>query len=127
MSARFEANYRLDHFSLNRTAETIAAQLARLARRAEALDAGADRPDTPAEQAGDLCHEIAVFAACAAPVLIDLADQVLGGPAPHPVGRTTGITEVPARRLPLLATLDDPAGADGAVPGAARDLAGQAG
>lgn len=61
---RFAAAYELPRFSLNRVAETVTEQLARLAGPAVA-------------DAGDLCHEVDVVLRCAAPVLIDLAGQVL--------------------------------------------------
>ncbi|MCW6004390.1 hypothetical protein K1W54_07310, partial [Micromonospora sp. CPCC 205371] len=57
----------------------------------------------PPSNAGDLCHEVEVFVRCAAPVLIDLADQVLGGTAPHAIGEPALATGVRARRLPVVA------------------------
>jgi methionyl-tRNA synthetase len=98
---RFAAAYDLGCYSLNRAAETIAAQLDRLARRAAALDAA----DAPADTMGDLFHEVDVFVRAAAPVLTDLADAVLGGSAPHAVTGLDAVTMTPAVRLPRLASV----------------------
>jgi methionyl-tRNA synthetase len=66
MSERFAASYELPGFSLNRAAETITEQLARLDRWAVT---GAD--------AGDFCFEVHWLLRAAAPILIDLAAEVL--------------------------------------------------
>jgi methionyl-tRNA synthetase len=89
---RFEAAYDIDRFSLNRAAETLTEQLARLERRAGA-----------GTEPGDLCHEVDVFRRCAAPILIDLGAGV------EPAGlRATGVdaTEVTPRSLPRLASVE---------------------
>jgi len=64
---RFASSYELAGFSLNRAAETIGSQLARLG--------AADRHPGRSRR---LCYEVEVFLRCSAPVLIDLASQVLG-------------------------------------------------
>ena len=63
---RFAACYELAGFSLNRAAETLTEQLLR-------LDQWAARPDAD----GDFCHQVDVVLRCAAPILIDLADEAL--------------------------------------------------
>jgi methionyl-tRNA synthetase len=91
MAERFAAAYELPGFSLNRAAEAIADHLARLAGRPPAV--------TDAE-AGGLCYEVLALVRAAAPILIDLADEVLGddpGPAP------TGVTSITPAVLPRLA------------------------
>ncbi|GIG59845.1 hypothetical protein Lfu02_42170 [Longispora fulva] len=65
MSERFAACYEVTGFSLNRAAETITDQLARLDRW----------PVTDAD-AGDFCFEVRSLLRAAAPVLIDLAAEV---------------------------------------------------
>ena len=67
MAERFAASYELAGFSLNRAAETIADQLARLASR-----------EVTAASAGDFCFEVDRLLRGAAPILIDLAAEVLG-------------------------------------------------
>lgn len=67
MAERFAASYELAGFSLNRAAETIADQLARLAGR-----------EVTAASAGDFCFEVDRLLRGAAPILIDLAAEVLG-------------------------------------------------
>lgn len=62
--ARFASAYELPRFSLNRAAETVATQLARLA----------DQSPDPSD-AGDFCHEVDVVLRCAAPILVDLCAQ----------------------------------------------------
>lgn len=79
---RFRATYELPGFSLNRAAETLTGQLARLA----------DWTVGPAD-AGDFCHQVDVVLRCAAPILIDLTADL--GPAPTDV--------IVPRRLPRLA------------------------
>jgi methionyl-tRNA synthetase len=84
MVDRFTACYAPDSFSLNRAAETITTQLARL--------------DELVVPPGDFCYEVEVFLRCAAPVLIDLAacalpDVAFPGVAPD---------LVTPRRLPKL-------------------------
>ncbi|MFD0361169.1 class I tRNA ligase family protein [Nocardia sp. GCM10030253] len=63
---RFRVAYELPRFSLNRAAETLTQQLARL-----------DRVEITA--GGDFCHEVDVLLRCAAPILIDLAATALSG------------------------------------------------
>lgn len=67
MSERFAASYKVAGFSLNRAAEAITDHLARLDRW----------PVTDAD-AGDFCFEVRCLLRAAAPVLIDLAAEVLG-------------------------------------------------
>lgn len=66
MVARFRAAYELPGFSLNRAAETLTQQVARLDR-------------TPATDGGDYCHQVDVLVRCAAPILVDLAAAALAG------------------------------------------------
>jgi methionyl-tRNA synthetase len=63
---RFATAYELPHFSVGRAAGILADQLARLAAW-EVRD----------QDAGDFHHQVDVVLRCAAPILIDLADQVL--------------------------------------------------
>ncbi|HEX9338840.1 MAG TPA: class I tRNA ligase family protein, partial [Pseudonocardiaceae bacterium] len=85
--ARFASAYELPRFSLNRAAEMLAAQLARLADRSVSTS-----------DAGDFCHEVDVVLRCAAPILVDLCAQRSATiPA---VPDTSWITPV---RLPKLA------------------------
>ena len=89
MAERFAASYELSGFSLNRAAETITDQLARLAGREVT---GAD--------AGDFCFEADRLLRGAAPILIDLAAEVLGaGAAPDPAG-VLAFTPATLPRLP---------------------------
>lgn len=69
MVERFTTCYELDTFSLNRAADLIVSHLARLER-----DAG--RIDGDITRVGGLYHELLTLVTCAAPLLIDLADQV---------------------------------------------------
>jgi methionyl-tRNA synthetase len=81
MAERFAASYELAGFSLNRAAETITGQLARLERREVT---GAD--------AGDFCFEVDRLLRSAAPILVDLAAAVFGedaGAAPADVASFT--------------------------------------
>lgn len=117
MVDRFHANYRLPGFSLNRTAETIVSQLDRLQRLATSATATAG--------IGDICHEVEVFVRCAAPVLIDLADRVLGTGAPHTMAHPAEhppVLQVPPLRLPPFPDADSMAAREHT-----RDLVGQAG
>lgn len=86
---RFAASYELNHFSLTRTAETLTEQLSRLARWTV----------QPGDE-GDFCHEAEVVLRCAAPILIDLAAEVLPDTAiPAGPGPAT-VTPVRLPRLP---------------------------
>jgi methionyl-tRNA synthetase len=85
---RFAACYDLERFSLTRAAETLTEQLGRLARWAV----------RPGEE-GDFCHEVDVVLRCAAPILIDLAAEVLPDTR-IPAG--TGGTTATAVALPRL-------------------------
>jgi len=67
MAERFAASYELAGFSLNRAAETIAEQLARL-----------DGREVTGANAGDFCFEVDRLLRGAAPILVDLAEQALG-------------------------------------------------
>ncbi|WP_410670883.1 class I tRNA ligase family protein [Amycolatopsis sp. cmx-4-68] len=67
MAARFAESYELAGFSLNRAAETIAEQLARLEARS-----------VTAADAGDFCFEVDRLLRGAAPILMDLAAEALG-------------------------------------------------
>jgi len=67
MAERFAASYELAGFSLNRAAETIAEQLARL-----------DGREVTGANAGDFCFEVDRLLRGAAPILMDLAEQALG-------------------------------------------------
>jgi methionyl-tRNA synthetase len=85
LTAGFAAAYDVHRFSLTAAAGTLAGQLARLA----SWDA------RPAE-AGDFCHQVQVFLACAGPILVDLSARTLpGGANPN----ATEVTPTPLRRL----------------------------
>ncbi|TQM31790.1 class I tRNA ligase family protein [Nocardia bhagyanarayanae] len=92
MVERFEVAYELPGFSLNRVAETLTQQLARLDR-------------VPVADGGDFCHQVDVLVRCAAPLLVDLAEAALAGSDmlpgtdPRDVARRTVIEPV---RLPRL-------------------------
>ncbi|RLK53898.1 class I tRNA ligase family protein [Actinokineospora cianjurensis] len=66
VSSRFAESYELAGFSLNRAAEAISDHLARL-----------DRWQPTDAEAGDFCFEVAHLLRSAAPILIDLAADVL--------------------------------------------------
>ncbi|CAG6392220.1 class I tRNA ligase family protein [Streptomyces cocklensis] len=88
MAERFGSAYDARRFSLTAAAFTLTEQLGRL-----------DRWEVTAADAGDFCHEVDVFLRCAAPLLIDLADEALPDltiPAASPA------TEVTPRVLPRL-------------------------
>jgi methionyl-tRNA synthetase len=70
MLDRFASCYELPGFSVNRAAETVLTQLARLRRLAEASGARV----TP----GDLLLEVRTLLAGAAPILVDVADRAGG-------------------------------------------------
>jgi methionyl-tRNA synthetase len=111
LAERITSCYRLPGFSIARAARTVAEQLDRL--RAEA---DADRPP------GDLLLQARTLLACAAPILIDLAEQATAGgidlrPA---VEQPTSITafELPRLAYPAGAGQDTPTRSpalDGAV------------
>ncbi|MEH1098295.1 class I tRNA ligase family protein [Micromonospora sp. CPCC 205561] len=105
MIGRFAGHAELSHFSLNRVAETITSQLARLAELTERFESG-DHRDAGRIRAGDLYHEVETFLRGAAPVLIDLADEALGAAAPHLLDGAAEARQVRPRRLPRLAELD---------------------
>lgn len=84
---RFAVCYAPESFSLNRAAETITTQLARLDRRTV----------LPA-RAGDFCYEVDVFLRCAAPILIDLAACALPDTA-FPSGAPDTIIPRPLPKL----------------------------
>ena len=83
---RFAAGYELPRFSLNRVAETLTAQLARLDR-------------LPVTARGDFCHEVDVVLRCAAPILIDLAGAGLADRSINAVADRRKITPVRMPRL----------------------------
>jgi methionyl-tRNA synthetase len=72
MLTRFDLGYAMPTYNLNRSAETVLAQVARLRRRASALQGTvpADQPETW----GDLYYEVKALLALASPILIDLSD-----------------------------------------------------
>jgi methionyl-tRNA synthetase len=85
---RFAAAYDIRWFSLTSAAFTLTEQLARL-----------DRWGVRPAEAGDFCHEVDVFLRCAAPVLIDLAEEALPDKA---IPGCPDRVEVTPRRLPRL-------------------------
>ena len=90
---RFATAYELTHFSIGRAAGILAEQLSRLA----AWEVGE-------HDAGDFHHQVDVVLRCAAPILIDLADQVLAD-ASIPAG-----VDVETIRPAALPRLPEPAG-----------------
>ena len=68
MLERFRGCYDLPGYSMNRAAETVVAQLARLRREAETAGAGDIAP-------GDLLLQVRTLLAGAAPILVDTADR----------------------------------------------------
>lgn len=97
---RFRIFYELRDFSPSRAADAIVSQLGRLERRlANGALAG---PGARAEVAG-ICHELLTLVACAAPILIDLADEVRrrsGLPLTIPAAQEA--TDVAVFRFPAL-------------------------
>jgi methionyl-tRNA synthetase len=72
MLARFDFNYEMPNYSLNRCADTILTQIGRLGRLADTLD-GHGLDDEP-EAWGDLILQVSALLALSAPILIDLAE-----------------------------------------------------
>ncbi|MFJ3830399.1 class I tRNA ligase family protein [Streptomyces sp. NPDC090046] len=91
MLERFSAAYDVRRFSLTSVAFTLSEQLARL-----------DRWEVGPGDAGDFCHEVEVFLRCAAPVLIDLAEEALPDRTVPARSYATRVTPV---RLPRLAEM----------------------
>lgn len=85
---RFTACYELEYFSLTRAAETLTEQLGRLAQWA-----------VDPEEGGDFCHEVDVVLRCAAPILIDLAEEAL--PQAR-IPTSPGTTAITPKALPRL-------------------------
>ena len=104
MRARFDTCYEMPAYSLNRAADAICVQIARLGRHAAALD-GTGLHDR-AEDWGDLFLEVKALLALASPILIDLGQEARRG------GGFDGalspgafdVTEVRPLRPPLLPT-----------------------
>jgi methionyl-tRNA synthetase len=71
MLARFDFHYEMPNYSLNRCADTILSQIARLSRLATGLD-GRGFDEEPAGW-GDLILQVRALIALSAPILIDLA------------------------------------------------------
>ena len=71
MLERFDFHYEMPNYSLNRCADTILSQIARLGRLAASLD-GREYEDEPAAW-GDLILQVHALIALSAPILIDLA------------------------------------------------------
>jgi methionyl-tRNA synthetase len=87
LAERFASCYELSGFSLNRAAEAITDQLSRL-----------DSWAATEEDAGGFCFEVLALVRAAAPLLIDLAAEVLGDDP----GAGPGTTEVTPVKLPYL-------------------------
>jgi methionyl-tRNA synthetase len=92
MSERFAASYELSGFSLNRTAEAITDHLSRL-----------DRWQVTDVDAGDFCFEVHWLLREAAPVLIDLAAEVLGENVDIRIDPAEVTSTAPVTLLPYLA------------------------
>jgi methionyl-tRNA synthetase len=97
---RFRLCYELDTYSPSRAAETIVTQVARLRASAEALSSGL----TPVEP-GDLLLEVRTLLACAAPILIDVAEQATADGVKLSLS-TEHPDAVAAFRLPTLPGVD---------------------
>jgi methionyl-tRNA synthetase len=89
MVERFAGAYSIRRFSLTAAAFTLTEQLDRL-----------DQWELRPGEAGDFCHEVDVFLRCAAPILIDLAEEALSDNA---ILAEQSATQVAPRRLPRLA------------------------
>ena len=99
MTARFAACFELPTFSLTRAAATLSEQIQRL--HAVARDArGRD-------QLGDLALEVQTLVACAAPILVDAAEQALRGGMPLTWPGDAYPDSIELRRLPRLPSLTD--------------------
>ncbi|WIM94999.1 class I tRNA ligase family protein [Actinoplanes oblitus] len=88
MMRRFGGDLAPRRFSVSAAAFTLTEQLSRL-----------DRWETGADDAGDFCHEVEMFLRCAAPILVDLAEQALPDTTIPDRPRATRITPRP---MPLL-------------------------
>ncbi|MBY8852494.1 methionine--tRNA ligase, partial [Saccharothrix sp. MB29] len=75
MMERFRLCYELPNFSLGRAAETVITQLGRLRVLARSVD-GRRNGHSPVSP-GDLLLETRTLLACAAPILVDVADALL--------------------------------------------------
>ncbi|MFH7597119.1 class I tRNA ligase family protein [Streptomyces racemochromogenes] len=96
---RFRAHYELSSFSLHRASDLVVVYLDRLLKQAGRTTAG----DLPAT--GDLLLSVRALLACAAPLLVDLAERAeAAGMDLSLPGRFTAATPVPALRLPTLST-----------------------
>jgi methionyl-tRNA synthetase len=116
---RFRLCYELPTYSLGRAAGTVVGQLGRLCEVAQALGAGGRHGAGP--ELGDLLLEVRALLACAAPILVDVADRAsAAGVELHITDEQP--TTIAAFELPTL-----PA-ADGSMNGrpAARPAAGPA-
>jgi methionyl-tRNA synthetase len=98
---RFRLCYELPTYSVSRAARTVVGQLSRLREAAELADPLAD-PGTG--QLGDLLLELRALLACAAPILVDVADRAAAGVE---VAMTVDQpTTIAAFELPTLAAAD---------------------
>ncbi|MEU5694662.1 class I tRNA ligase family protein [Actinosynnema sp. NPDC020468] len=99
MVERFRLCYELPHFTLGRAAETVITQLGRLRLLADAVDVrgNGNAPAAP----GDLLLEARTLLSWAAPILVDIGDQLTAEGVDLALG-TEGATSVPVFRFPRL-------------------------
>ncbi|MFD1146679.1 class I tRNA ligase family protein [Saccharothrix hoggarensis] len=114
MLKRFRLCYDLPSFSLGRAAETVLVQLARLRALADKVD-GRSNGHSPVAP-GDLLLEVRTLLACAAPILVDVADDL----ALQGVDLTIDDEmpqAVPVFRFPTLPAVTESTGSRGALDG----------
>ncbi|WP_197289949.1 hypothetical protein [Saccharothrix sp. NRRL B-16348] len=109
---RFRLCYELPNFSLGRAAETVVTQLDRLRMRARSAD---DKRD--GHPAGDLLLETRTLLACAAPILVDVADALRAEGVDLDLASVRD-ESVPAFRFPQLPATTTPTGRSPALDGA---------
>ncbi|GAA3465010.1 class I tRNA ligase family protein [Saccharothrix longispora] len=115
MMERFRLCYELPNFSLGRAAETVITQLGRLRALARSVD-GRRNGHSPVPP-GDLLLETRTLLACAAPILIDVADALLAEGVDLALASARA-ESVPAFRFPPLPSTTTPTGLSPALDGA---------
>ncbi|GAA1349055.1 class I tRNA ligase family protein [Saccharothrix algeriensis] len=112
---RFRLCYELPSFSLGRAAETVLTQLGRLRALADAVD-GKRNGHSPVAP-GDLLLEARTLLACAAPILVDVADALRAAGVDLDLG-SAHAGSVPVFRFPRLPATTAPTGLAPALDGA---------
>ncbi|MEV0678820.1 class I tRNA ligase family protein [Actinosynnema sp. NPDC050436] len=115
MLDRFRLCYELPNYSLGRAAETVITQLGRLRALAESVD-GKRNGHSPVAP-GDLLLEARTLLACAAPILVDVADALAAEGVDLSLGSARA-ESVPLFRFPRLPATTAPTGFAPALDGA---------